>query len=93
MAVFLVDEQVQQFSRTRSRGAPLVRRREEDFPRMVREGVEPIRRAGRRRVRQVWRRLDDLRRVAGVDRNEVSVGDSLRRFADLLKERKDLIRT
>src|SRR3989449_4386151 len=92
VAVLLVDEEVQEFSRTRPRRASLVRRREEDLPRVIRQGVEAVRRARRRRVRQVRRCLDDFRRVARVDGDDVSVGDSLRGLADFVEEGKDLVR-
>src|SRR3989442_13643695 len=42
VAVFLVDEEVQEFSRTRPRRASFIRRREEDFPRVVRQRVEAV---------------------------------------------------
>src|SRR2546422_3148717 len=79
MAILLVDEEVEQLAGARSRGAPLVRRRQEDFPRGVREGVETVRGAGRRRVRQVRWGLDDFRRVVGGDGDDVAVPGAVSR--------------
>src|SRR6266568_5048989 len=75
----------------RTRGAPLVGRREEDLLRMIRERVDLERGARGSDVHHVRRRLDDLRRVVRVDRDDVPVGNTHRRPPNLVQEREDLI--